>query len=566
MKKSLFFLFILFLSFNSCKSYAASRIKEKNCDDYQLDLSKITLWSVSNEDQTPCGSFDSSSGILQIDYQYKAAQIWLGNYDASDYNYLCIEYEDTSLPFKLCASYAGGSGNSSSLCERYRYRQYLELNSDSKSSVKMVYLQTTREGSTSTRIKSIYFTQKKVLSPAVVDKVKGSFDNSQSALDFVKNMKAGWNLGNSFDANSFGWQENPCERGLESEIDWTGIYNTEEIIGLGKKYGYSTIRIPVTWYNHIIDDEYTIDPDWMARVKQIVDWAIADGYYVILNEHHSVRGDAETTYEDDGTYKTRAMNSPLQYGDGYIVRNNKKDIAESKAFLEAVWTQIAAAFNGSYDEHLIFETMNEPRNTSHSSHQWFPALKGNWDSGHAYDFSTCEECQADYKILNEYNQVCLDAIRASGGNNAKRFVMIPSLCTGVEPALHELFEMPEDSARDKLILTVHLYPFGTDEDTAYTEFTELVQSKCDVIKELVPAYVDKGIPVVIGETGIYRKSALAEQIKWIDYFGGLAHSYGMSIIYWDTGAEKENSMGQLNRQSLTANEPDFVNAFVKAFE
>lgn len=210
------------------------------------------------------------------------------------------------------------------------------------------------------------------------------FDSKISACDLVKKMGAGWNLANTLEAHSFSWQENPCDSGLNSGNSWGEPFATKEIVELGKKYGYKTIRIPVTWYNHIADDKYTIVPVWMARVKQVVDWAYDAGYYVILNEHHSVHGNVQTVRTGDGGFETRAMNSPLKYGDGYIVRNNQVDIEESKKFLKAVWTQIGKVFNNGYDERLIFETMNEPRNADHyglnavtgkqSSHEWGPEL------------------------------------------------------------------------------------------------------------------------------------------------------------------------------------------------
>ena len=99
------------------------------------------------------------------------------------------------------------------------------------------------------------------------------------------------------------------------------------------------------------DDEYKIDPYWMEEITRVVDIAYNEGYYVILNSHHDVRG------LDDKTHPP--MSTPLKYHEGYILRDNQADIEESKRFLKAVWTQICQAFNCSYGERLIFETMNE---------------------------------------------------------------------------------------------------------------------------------------------------------------------------------------------------------------
>lgn len=365
-----------------------------------------------------------------------------------------------------------------------------------------------------------------------------------SAKALVAEMKAGWNLGNTLDATA-SWLEDPASYGLESETCWGNPKTTKEIIHMGTENGYKTIRIPVTWYNHIIDKKYTIDPNWLKRVKKIVDWAIEDGYYVILNEHHSV-------YDN--------MNSPLKYGNGYIVRNNETDIAESEAFLKAIWTQIATAFNSSYDEHLIFETMNEPRNTSHTEHTWQPGLNLGW-----CDNTKCQECIADYKILNKYNQICLDVIRATGENNANRFVMIPSLCTGADTTSHELFEFPEDSATDKLILTVHNYLMGVNKDLIRKAFTDNEKIELNkILLDLDENYISKGIPVIVGESGVLHDVPVAEAIKWITYFGKAAKNYGISIVYWDDGGDFQI----FDRNTLTIRKgyENFPKAFVDSFE
>ena len=223
-------------------------------------------------------------------------------------------------------------------------------------------MQSETEKPVSIKIKSISFTQNKVLSLAVVDSNGKASISNISAVDLVDIMGIGWNLANTFEAHSFNWQENPLLQGMEAEFHWEKIETTPELLQYAYNQGYKSIRIPVTWYCHIIDDNYTIDPDWMARVKYVVDEALRIGYYVILNEHHSVHGKHTTEYtvQDDGSkkYSSRAMNKPLKRGDGYLVSSDPNDIAESKRFLSAIWKQIATAFNSSYDEHLIFETMN----------------------------------------------------------------------------------------------------------------------------------------------------------------------------------------------------------------
>ena len=117
---------------------------------------------------------------------------------------------------------------------------------------------------------------------AIKDEGEVEFDDSIKAKKIMDEMGFGWNLGNTFDA----WSGTKQDQGLDTETVWGVSKTTEKIIkGLVKK-GIKTIRIPVTWHNHLIDEKYTIDPEWMERVKEVVDWCIDNGLYVILNTHH----------------------------------------------------------------------------------------------------------------------------------------------------------------------------------------------------------------------------------------------------------------------------------------
>ncbi|MCR4734404.1 MAG: glycoside hydrolase family 5 protein [Treponema sp.] len=420
-----------------------------------------------------------------------------------------------------------------------------------------------------------------------------SISSDTSALDFVENMGFGWNLGNTFDAHAYNWLENYWERGIECEFDWEKVETTKELLEFPIANGYKTIRIPVTWYCHIIDDKYTIDPFWMKRVKRVVDMALEAGYYVILNEHHSVHGDTETTYKTiegkEDEYETRRMNLPLEYGDGYIVSSNAQDIKESKAFLKAIWTQIAEAFNNGYDEKLIFETMNEPRNSRDyhadgKSHEWNPGLKLPYHKadnesigGYWCDNLDCKICHAEYEVLNEYNQLCLDVIRASGGNNAQRFVMIPGLCTGIETVLPKiadeengifspgLFKMPQDSVEDRLILTIHQYPAWKIDEYPQGVFSKRMENNITALQNLLDQYyVSKGIPVIIGETGTGRSPiSYDERVKWISHLIKEARSHKMCVIWWDCGSSEESS-ATIDRVNKCFYEPELIQTIMDA--
>lgn len=491
------------------------------------------------------------------------------------------------MPFRLRCDYEDGTGENQ-LCERKRNVQYLRLDPEKKSKITRIIIWTGSDCPVEYKIDSLCFTQNRILNP-IVDSGNKTFNDSISAIDLVKQMGFGWNLGNTFDAHSFHWQPDYWKLGMETEFHWSKIETTPELLAFPKSQGYKTIRIPVTWFTHIVDDKYTIDPDWMHRVRQIVDWAIDAGYYVILNEHHSVHGDQETTYKTDkeNEYASHKMNSPLQYADGYIVSTNPEDIAESKRFLSAIWTQIATAFNNGYDEHLIFETMNEPRNPRNyhaegESHEWNPGLKQSWlkningeevIGGYWCDNLNCPLCLAEYEVLNEYNQVCLDAIRKTGGNNAKRFVMIPGMGTGIVPALNKIedaehdifspgkFKMPKDSAKDKLILTVHKYPQWKEIDgkTYFRQSTK--DSITNQFEQLNQDFIKNNIPVVIGETGALKSDvSLEERIKCFTHLFSEAKKYGMSVIWWDCG-----DFAQINRKDLTFYESELTNTLLSIY-
>lgn len=343
---------------------------------------------------------------------------------------------------------------------------------------------------------------------AVKDTKTKNFSN-KSVFEVTKEMTVGWNLGNTFDATA--------SEKLDSETSWGQPYTTKEMIDGLVKSGIKTIRIPVSWHNHIINKStYTIDPEWMARVKTVVDWAIDDGLYVIINAHHD---------NADNSYKMRQAA-------GYYP--NDINLVESQRYLYNVWSQISLAFNNGYDEHLIFETMNEPRPAGTPCEWWF-----NSDS----------RCLESAKCLNIMNQTALDAIRNSGGNNKKRFVMCPPLQASENSASSPFFKMPEDDEPGKLILSVHAYtPYSfAMEAPGETVFTENHKTELNALfRNLQKNFIDKGYPVIIGEYGATNKDNIEERVKWFDYFLTSAHSLGITCVLWDNGvwALKNDASGK----------------------
>ena len=339
---------------------------------------------------------------------------------------------------------------------------------------------------------------------AIKDEKSVKFDDAIRAKKVMDEMGFGWNLGNTFDA----WNGKKQDQGLDSETVWGVTKTTEEIIkGLVKK-GIKTIRIPVTWHNHLIDENYTIDPEWMKRVKTVVDWSIENGLYVILNTHHD---NSET--ED------------IKYGQGYYPLRN--DMVESEKFLYNVFRQISTAFNNGYDHHLIFEGLNEPRLIG-TEFEW------NYKKGEPL----CEEANS---VLNEYLKLIVKAIRSSGGNNEKRFIMVTPLAAAYSSAINQDFIFPGDSAYNptnpKILLSVHMYlpyNFVMNADMSYTTFEESYGNELySDFKNLYESFVLKGHNVIIGEMGITNKNNTEERLKWAKYYVETSRRFNIPCVVWD---------------------------------
>jgi len=588
MKKIIKNLFIItlalsFMGFSGCKHSAEKQdnqentetsdekqdeeSEEENDEEPPVDYLTVDISTLSKYDTV------SETESLVADWDWDECNI--SDLNTSDFDFLQIDYENADAEFVYGVVYNDDSKTESS-CFRYSTVNVIKLDSDKKGSIKKIFLMSKTEA-VSFKINSITFIKSTdFFDPVADEKESGNFTNSSSSINFAKKMKVGWNMGNVLD----------CYTGahdLSSELAWKEPYTTKEIVELGKNNDFTTIRIPITWSNHFIDENYTLDPQWMKRVKQIVDWAYDAGYYVIINEHHS---DNEGIGKIDGV-----STGKISKCGGYMVTFDDENIAESKAFLKAVWEQICTAFNNSYDEHLIFETQNEPADHFHPACPGYPNCSNHeYDKNHHIwgpledDAATCEKCLKDFQVNNEYNQLILDTIRASGGNNAKRYVMIPGMGTSVRSPLMSQFKMPTDSATDRLMLTVHDYTMGEYAHAIKSEFTdaeeELLLSK---FYKLYNAYVKNGIPVILGETGwehvVYDTFdendegisgpdvSPSERVEWITSLSKMTSSYGMPLIYWDVGTDR-NKMGELDRVNLRikTGEEAFVRAMLSNWD
>ncbi len=348
--------------------------------------------------------------------------------------------------------------------------------------------------------------------------------SGMNAFDITREMKIGWNLGNSLDAT--GGNGN---YGLNTEISWGNPKTTQAMITTVKKKGFNTVRIPTTWYPHL-DGSNKIDRAWMSRVKEVVDYCIGNDMYVILNVHHEEW--INVAQFNDQTYQN----------------------AETK--LTAIWKQVAEEFK-NYDQHLVFEGMNEPRQTGNPSvSQWG---NGSEDGGYTWNYINklnarfVSTVRGQGSSANKERLLMLPGYCASSDMKAIRAVSFPSNCGNVAYSVHAYlpyyFTMAEDDKAN------HNYPgkSGWGED-----YTGAINSFFSGLKQLED---EKNIPVVIGEFSASNFNNLSARQAWAKDYITQAKKAGIPCILWDNNVEGGNggeSHGYLNRSAnswYSASEP-----------
>ncbi len=353
-------------------------------------------------------------------------------------------------------------------------------------------------------------------------------------------MGAGWNLGNQLEA---------AKDGVPEETTWGNPVIRKELLQTVKKAGFKSVRIPVSYLSKIgPQTTYKIDEAWLNRIKEVVDYAIDEDFYVIINMH----GDGYNTV-DGGWLLCNAA-------DGYQTEIKKK--------YEACWKQIAEKF-ANYDEHLIFESMNEE-----------------------FDGSYTKPNEKFYKNINEYNQIFIDTVRSTGGNNAKRWLLTCGWNTDIDNTVGGFgYEFPTDENRDpsitenRIMMSVHYYaPWdycGDDTSGSYSQWgddgnpNKKVNWNSDEdymegqLKKVYDKFVSAGYPVIIGEYGCINKTATdaANTIYRAHYVGTmckLAKEYGCVPVYWDNGAVG-NSFGLINRNTYKIEQPEMIDAMMEVY-
>lgn len=363
---------------------------------------------------------------------------------------------------------------------------------------------------------------------------------SPSNTEFLKGMGAAWNLGNSLDATGGG-------NSTSSETSWGNPKTTKAMIEAVHDAGFETIRIPVSWGNHTTGSDYTVNAQWMARVKEVVDYAYDDGMHVILNIHHdnSSKNDSKIYYYPDSAHKDASIK-----------------------FLTSVWSQIAEEFK-DYDDRLVFETINEPRLAGTNDEWWFDANNPNANAADAIS------------VINDFNQEIVNTIRDTGSNNSSRYIMCPGYSASLNGCTTAGYKLPTDPVSangiSKILVSVHAYtPYdlclGSNTDITtpkYCQFTDSSKKELDeLFKTLQDKFTSKGVGVVIGEMGISNKNNNSARTEWASYFYGLSKKYTIPCALWDNNAKNGSSKSEnhwhLNRKNCKWGDPDVINAIMNS--
>jgi len=335
------------------------------------------------------------------------------------------------------------------------------------------------------------------------------------ALAFFQNLGAGWNLGNTLDCHRLRYEtDNP----LDFEVYWGNPVTTKELFAAVRQAGFKTVRIPVTWYPHM-DENNVVDGRWMDRVAQVVDDALSSGLYVILNTHHET----------------------------WLIPS-RKDISQMETKFITLWEQIADRFSG-YDERLLFEGMNEPRLIG-------TAMEWTEGTPEARD------------MINHLNQVFVDTIRAMGGNNTERYLLIPTYCAKTyEDALKDFAKLGDL----KVGVSIHIYsPYSFAQDSNGTKEWQNNENegaeKLDTLFQYIKAHlIDRKIPVVITEFGAINKDNEKSRAEWTAYIVEFAAEHNISYAWWDSGGrtEKDDTFNLFDRYNLEWKYPGILKELIR---
>ena len=329
-----------------------------------------------------------------------------------------------------------------------------------------------------------------------------------TALEATRLLGNGLNLGNTLEAcdNNVGIKTNTP---LSYETHWGQPKTTQAMIDGMKAAGFDTIRIPVAWMTnatHLYEGDYTIDADYMDRVEEVVRYARKAGMYVIVNDHW-----------DGGWY-------------GMFGSESAETRALAMEAYKGMWQQIAERFR-DYSDYLIFESANEELGTR------FDENSPLYCSDSVVTYLNDDE---RYALTNEINQTFVDVVRATGGNNATRFLLIAGYGTNIDQTCDDRFQMPKDTVDSKLMVSVHYYdPWsycGASSAASATKWGKVSDYEyMDQQLAKMTKFTEAGYGVVIGEYGALpcsdglKDNTLAYHTAFLD----ACTKYNLTNCLWD---------------------------------
>ncbi|MCH5325301.1 MAG: glycoside hydrolase family 5 protein [Eubacterium sp.] len=315
-----------------------------------------------------------------------------------------------------------------------------------------------------------------------------------TTMEIVQDMGLGINLGNTMEACGAHFYNV-----RDFEMLWGSAEITQEVIQGYADCGFGVLRIPVAWSN-MMQDEYTIHPDYLARVKQITNWALDSGMYAIVNIHW-----------DGGWFE----------GFGY---DDQRDECMKK--YTRIWEQLSEAFI-DYNDKLMFESLNEEG-----------CWENVWNS-----YSGQGDKEKAFGILNDMNQKFVDIVRGSGGNNEKRHLLIAGYGTAINHTCSKEYKMPDDP-ENRCAVSMHYYNPSTfailEKDASWGKAQTEWGSDAEIedlnklMDQMKTTFVDNGVPVIIGEYGCSTSNKTPEMVRYyLTSVCEAAYTRGMCPVLWD---------------------------------
>lgn len=560
---------LLILLFTVIAFTAVSCGPKINNDDSDKGGMQFNLSNFAPLPDTTGATFNTTTHVFATTEKDSEIHAWLGQTDLSGYNCVKIKYSTDNYGFFFGIIYhtdSQGDIHDEYYCPSNLNEFIIPLQKERMDKIGNMYLRNImNHADSSVTIKSITFLNRQdpgpsktystsSITPVVDSKTdeEAEFDERFDAWDFLPYMGVG------FQYTVCGGYTFGKDFGIDSSYAWGYPVETKETIQAIKAKGFNTLRLQVTAGNHMIDGNYTIDPAFMNQLKKVVDWAMEEDMFVIICDGLLYYYPADINEYINNWYTEHPTYT------GYCINQRFKEMTFD--YEKSFWSQIAKAFNNSYDEHLVFELLNEPIDTT-DEHMFHPD-------------DACTVCQTDAAILNNLNQEILNTIRSSGGNNKKRFLMIPNLAQDAWNAGSSFFEMPDDSLyneKNKLILAVHNYPMGNapglqgDIKEAYT-----LSLKNERIvypfEALDQKFFANRIPVAITETGCSRHTNIVERIYCMSDFMTEAKKQGRSCTVtlhdncdytgYDSSGNQSDFYGYFNKKELTWNDSEYIDTVI----